>query len=168
MSKKVLNERDFSWPTNAEIRRELEQELRTMSREQGSKRIATLEQEAREMEYATKLARGVNAQNSPQCAASQRSQRERIAKAKQATKSVVKERVEAKAKAAKAKREAVSNDATRITIVNKAYVFGRDGSARQACWQACLRSKTVGEYLSAGGAKKYLPRWEQAGAIRLG
>jgi hypothetical protein len=32
----------------------------------------------------------------------------------------------------------------------------------------CKASKTVAEYVQKGGKAKYLPRWVQAGAIKLG
>lgn len=172
--RKVLTEKDFSWPTEAELRNGMEQELRRLSRTTGTRRIATIEQERRAKEKEamhpthypqTKLARGLDARNSPHSAAAMRAKRQ-AAKASVVTERKVRE---ATAKAErKAKREAVSTDSTRITIVNKAFVFGREGSTRNACWQTCLRSKTVGDYLGNGGAKKYLARWEAAGAIRLG
>lgn len=169
----VLTDTSFSFPPDRLYRAELEQELRRLSRETGTKRIATLEHERREQEKEsmaihpsqypqTKLARGLDSQNSPHSVAAARAKREA------AKRDELKAR-EAKGKAErKAKREAVSTETTKITILNKAYVFGREGSTRNANWQTCLRSKTVGDYLANGGLKKYLPRWEQAGAIRLG
>lgn len=170
----VLTDTSFSFPPDRVYRAELEQDLRALSRATGTKRIATLEQERRdqlkEQDMAkhpthypqTKLARGLDSQNSPHSVAAARAKREA------AKRDELKAR-EAKGKAErKAKREAVSTETTRITILNKAFVFGREGSTRNACWQTCLKSKTVGDYLGNGGAKKYLPRWEAAGAIRLG
>lgn len=173
---RLLKDTDFGFLTDRQYRAELEQELRAMSAANGTKRISVLEQERRAEQRAqeeamtkthsdypqTKLARGLDSQNSPHSVAAARAKREAFAR-DQRKEREVKAKVERKQK-----REAVSSDATKITILNKAYVFGREGSTRNACWQTCLGSKTVGDYLANGGAKKYLPRWEAAKAIRLG
>lgn len=66
-----------------------------------------------------------------------------------------------------AKAAPKSDDNRRITIVDKKFTFGGDGTARRASWDAAKASKTVAEYAKAGGKLKYLPRWVSAGAIKL-
>lgn len=170
----VLTDTSFSFPPDRVYRAELEQDLRRLSRETGTKRIATIEHERREQEKEsmaklhpthypqTKLARGLDVHNSPHSVAAARAKREAAKRDER------KAREQASKAERKQKREAVSTDSTKITILNKDFVFGREGSTRNACWQTCLRSKTVGDYLGNGGAKKYLTRWEAAKAIRLG
>lgn len=72
-------------------------------------------------------------------------------------------------KAERAEKAAPKGDDTRaIKILKKDFAFGREGSARRASWDACLKSGNVAAYAKAGGALKYLPRWASAGAIKLG
>ena len=67
-----------------------------------------------------------------------------------------------------AKAAPKADDNRKITIVDKKFSYGKEGSARNASWLACKGSKTVAEYAAKGGALKYLPRWVSAGAIKLG
>lgn len=69
-------------------------------------------------------------------------------------------------KAARATPKA--DDNRKITVVDKAFGYGKPGSARNASWLACAKAKSVAEYAAKGGALKYLPRWVAAGAIKLG
>lgn len=72
-------------------------------------------------------------------------------------------RKEAKAATAAPK----ADDKRSITIVKKDFAFGREGTARRASWDICLKAKTAADYIAKGGAAKYLPRWVAAGAIKL-
>lgn len=76
---------------------------------------------------------------------------------------------EADRKAArKANAAPKADDNRKITVLDKNYTFGREGSARNASWVACTKAKTVADYAKAGGALKYLPRWVAAKAIKIG
>lgn len=77
-------------------------------------------------------------------------------------------KAEAKPKAAPKAKEAKAEADRKITILDKKYVYGGEGSLRRASWDACKASKTTAEYKAKGGAAKYLSRFEAAGAIKLG
>lgn len=163
---KVLRESDFNWPTEAELRRSNEEALRKVARETGAKRIVELEHEARMASLVhgqPAMARGVSNRDAPHSRAALRK-----ARAAEATTAPAKERA-VKRKAERASRAAPKADDTRkITVLNKAFTFGAEGTARNMSWLACKSSKTVAEYAAKGGALKYLPRWAAAGAIKLG
>ena len=168
----VLTERHFDWPTDAEITRELRTDMARLAQQYGTKSIrqmdAELAQEKQMQEEAkiTRMARGLSLRDAPHSAAAARAKREAARAATPAAQR--KERI-AKQKAERAERKKVLDLGTAaITILKKDFAFGKEGSGRNRAWQACLKSKTVGEYLKNGGAKKYLTRWEAAGAIKLG
>ena len=73
-----------------------------------------------------------------------------------------------KAKAKTTKAAPKADDTRKITVLDKDFQFGREGTARNKAWLACIKAKTVSDYAKAGGALKYLPRWVAAGAITLG
>lgn len=57
-----------------------------------------------------------------------------------------------------------------ITILDKKFVFGGEGTKRRASWDALATQKgrkTVTAYKANGGATKYLARWAKAGAIQI-
>lgn len=71
---------------------------------------------------------------------------------------------------AKAPAKATPASKTPVTIVDKAFVFGAPGTVRRTSWDALAKQKgvkTVEAYKAAGGATKYLARWEKAGAIKI-
>lgn len=70
------------------------------------------------------------------------------------------------AKAAKAPAESKS-DTRKITVLKKENPY-REGSARAASFEALKGAKTVDEYKAAGGAVKYISRWDSEGIIKLG
>lgn len=71
----------------------------------------------------------------------------------------------AKPKADKAPAETKA-DARKITVLKKDNPY-REGSARAASFDALKGAKTVDEYKAAGGAVKYISRWEAEGIIKL-
>lgn len=183
--KKVLKEEDFAMPTNAELTKANEADLRALAKQTGAPRINVLMQAKKE---ADGLAQGVNGQNSPHSAKSVKDARNKTKAAEKAAEE--KSTVKGKAKAAtsnkadakaerseravtkKAEREAKAtpkaDDTREITLVDKDFNFGREGTSRNLSWLACKKSETVADYIAAGGAGKYLPRWVSAGAIKLG
>jgi hypothetical protein len=111
------------------------------------------------------LARGIGGRDAPHSAkavADGKAQEKEAAKAKPA---VAKKEARKAERAAKAAPKA--DDNRKITVVDKKFTYGREGTARRASWDACTKSKTVADYAAAGGALKYLPRWTAAGAIKL-
>ena len=121
------------------------------------------------------LARGLDGRSAPHSAKAIADQngkagpaklRKDEAKAKLASAKEAKKAERTAAKAAKAAPKA--DDNRKITVVDKKFTYGREGTARRASWGACKASKTVADYAKAGGALKYLPRWVAAGAIKLG
>lgn len=164
-ARKVLTEKHFPFPTEKELTAKNEREIREIAAQTGAKRMAQIAQEQR----STGLARGVTGQNSPHSAKSIADARARASASNKADKAGAKHSAAVAAKAARASKAAPkADDARKITIVDKAFVFGREGSARNAAWLTCTKSKTVAAYAAAGGALKYLPRWVAAGAIKLG
>lgn len=71
-----------------------------------------------------------------------------------------------------AKAAPKADDNRRISIADKKFTFGADGTARRSSWDACVKTAkakgTAADYIKAGGKAKYLPRWVSAGAIKLG
>lgn len=135
--------------------------------------------EAAKKERTGKLAAGLDGRNSPHAAKSVADGRQRSTnKADAATQkpaakpATTKAPAKAKKEERKAAREASAapkaDDTRKITIVDKKFTYGKEGSARNASWLACTKAKTVADYAKAGGAVKYLPRWVAAGAIKLG
>jgi hypothetical protein len=73
------------------------------------------------------------------------------------------------AKADKPKKEpkaTAAADTRKITVVTKECPY-REGSKRAASWAALKGAKTVADYVAAGGAAKYVSRWEGEGHIKL-
>lgn len=147
--------------SQAEQKRQIEQDLRRISREEGCERAATIVQQG--------MARGLSTRDAPHSAKSMYDHRRHEKTSNKADARQARLEREANRKAARAKRAAPkADDERKITIVDKKFSFGREGSARNASWLACKKSKTVAEYADKGGALKYLPRWVSAGAIKLG
>jgi hypothetical protein len=133
--------------------------------------------EAAKAENTGKLAAGLDARSAPHSAASVRDARPKAAnKADAVTQKPAKPAMAKRAQEAKAERKAKAattaapkaDDARKITVVDKKFTYGKEGSSRNASWIACTKAKTVADYAKAGGAVKYLPRWVAAGAIKLG
>jgi hypothetical protein len=115
-----------------------------------------------------KLANGLNGRNAPHSSKAVQDNG-RAAKKPAEPKPAPKAQKTAERKAARAERAAPKADDNRkITIVDKKFTYGAEGTARRNCWDVCKASKTVAEYVQKGGKAKYLPRWVQAGAIKLG
>lgn len=119
------------------------------------------------------LAKGLDARNAPHSHKALGDDRARAKTAAKADAAQERGKQAAEKKAArKAERSAKAvpkaDDNRKITIVDKNFTFGREGTARNLSWLACKKAKTVAEYAKAGGALKYLPRWVSAGAIKLG
>lgn len=72
---------------------------------------------------------------------------------------------EALAKARAARAEA-GPDTRKITVLKKENPY-REGSNRAASFAALKGAKTVEDYKNAGGAVKYISRWESEGIISL-
>lgn len=168
--KKVLTEKDFPFPTDAEMRKEDEADIRKIAATTGAKRIATIEQEDRAAKRESAgLAKGVNTREHPHSAKALRDGRSAAKAANKPDKVAAKAEKAVARKAERAAKAAPKADDNRkITIVDKKFTFGRPESARNLSWIACTKSKTVAEYAANGGALKYLPRWVSAGAIKLG
>lgn len=115
------------------------------------------------------LARGVDSRNAPQSAKAVADQK-RSAKPAAAAAKAEKKAARKAERAAKAAPKA--DDARKITIVDRKFTFGGDGTARRQCWDACVATAkakgTVADYIARGGKAKYLPRWAASGAIKLG
>lgn len=120
------------------------------------------EQEAKTGAALPQLARGVDARTNPNSAKSVRDAHA-AAKATKPAKAAKAERKAARA----AKAAPKADDPRRIKVIDKKFTFGGEGTARRTSWDACRASKTVAEYLKAGGKAKYLPRWVASGAIQL-
>jgi hypothetical protein len=170
LSEKDIAARDGLGKTSKELRTQHEQELRKEVRESGAPRAAAAIAAAKQ--EAAGLAKGVDGRSAPHSAKSMQDGR---AKAKASNKADAKganakATVDKKA-ARKAERAAKSapkaDDNRKITILNKKFEFGREGTARRLSWDTCMKSKTVADYAAAGGKLKYLPRWATAGAIKL-
>ncbi len=174
-AKKVLAEKDVlvggkPMPTEKELKAQAEKELREEAKASGAPRIAAVEATKREKAGLAKGLDGRNAPHSAKCVADDRAKSRANNKADKAAE---KAKAKAEKKAArvaerKAKAAPKADDTRKITIVDKKFTFGREGTARNMSWIACTKSKTVSAYAKAGGALKYLPRWEAAGAIKLG
>lgn len=118
-----------------------------------------------------KLANGLDGRSAPHCS---KSVGDKAAKGTNKADKVMARKATETAKKAERKTERAAkappkaDDNRKIVVVDKKFSYGREGSARNAAWQACTASKTVAEYAAKGGALKYLPRWAAAGAIKLG
>lgn len=66
----------------------------------------------------------------------------------------------------KAAKEPKAPDTRKITVQTKECPY-REGSKRAASWAALKGAKTVADYVAAGGAIKYISRWEGEGHIKL-
>ena len=162
--KKVLTAKDIApnAKSDKQIRKELEREIAREAAETGTPRVNA--------KTPSGMARGVNGQNSPQSSKALSDERAKAKASNKADKaqSSAKVRTEAKKVARAAKAAPKADDDRQITILQKDFTFGREGSARNASWVACTKSKTVADYAAKGGALKYLPRWVAAGAVKLG
>lgn len=119
------------------------------------------------------LARGVESRKAPHSAKALSDANGAARGANKADKAALVAKAKAtKAAARKAERTAKASpkadDTRKITVLDKKFTYGREGTARRAAWDACAKAKTVADYAAAGGALKYLPRWTAAGAIKLG
>lgn len=127
-----------------------------------AKRIADRDIETGKLAAPGKLAKGLDVHNAPHSTKAMADSRGRTA-------------VPAKAKAApKPKTPKVrpnaapkADDPRKIVHLRNDYVFGAEGTARRASWDACVKAKSVADYVSAGGKVKYLPRWVAAKVIKL-
>ena len=124
-------------------------------------------QRAGQEKQPAKLARGVEGKFTEHSRKAAADGRKAAAPAK-ATKADKK----AERKAARAAKAAPKADDTRrITIADKKFSFGGEGTARRTCWDvavAVAKAKgTVADYIGKGGKAKYLPRWVSAGGIKL-
>lgn len=157
--KKVLTVQDLGGKDPKVEKAELENELRKISRETGAPRLA-------------ELARGIKGGQAPQSAKALQQARDKVAASTKADKAAESAKAKATKPAPTRKTDAVAapkgDDKRTITIVQKDFVFGRTGSARNDSWLACVKAKTVADYAVKGGKLKYLPRWVAAGAIKLG
>jgi hypothetical protein len=92
------------------------------------------------------------------------------AKAARKAKAPAKAKTTAKAPAkTKAAPKALGRQGT-VTIKDKAFVYGAEGSERRKSWDALTNlkgTKTLAAYKAAGGKTKYLNRWVAAGAIAI-
>lgn len=166
----VLTEADFDWPTNEQYRQEIRNDLARIARETGAKSIHTMlaeDAEERRMEELklTPMARGLSNRDAPHSAKAVKDKRIAYKAATPGAKAKARQREAKEQRAEKAKVLALGT--AKITIVDKDFTFGKEGTARNRAWLACKKSKTVGEYLKNGGVKKYLARWEKAGAIKV-
>ncbi len=76
-------------------------------------------------------------------------------------------KVEARKEQRQAKTAPKGDDTRAIKVLDKKFTYGREGSSRRACWSLAAKGGAVADYIKAGGAAKYLPRWVAAGAIKL-
>lgn len=148
--------------------------LRELAKVGGS--MAAVRQWILEKNAGAKLANGLTGRNAPNCGAALQDAKAKLAKGK-ATPQVPALKGMAplgiKPKAAKADKPAkapkvTADDTRKLVIVDKKFTFGGEGTSRRAAWNATTKAKTVADYIAAGGARKYLARWEKAGAIKLG
>lgn len=113
-----------------------------------------------------KLAAGLDGRSAPHSSKAVADARVKDKPAAKAATAPAKKQAKAAAKAEKAAPKA--DDNRKITLLDKKFTYGKDGTSRRSAWGACAKSKTVADYAAAGGALKYLPRWVAAGAIKLG
>jgi hypothetical protein len=130
--------------------------------------LAMQRREAEAAKHPAVMARGTDSRTAPHSAKAVADGRRAKAAAKpeKATKKAAR-------KAARADKAAPKADDTRrISIVDRKFSYGGEGTARRACWDAAVKvAKAKGNvqaYIAAGGKAKYLPRWVSAGAIKLG
>lgn len=175
----VLTEEDMlpkGGETQAAQKKRVARELAMEAQRDGTRRAAEVERSAAirkgEIEPTKEregMARGLSNRDAPHSAKSLYDHRRTEKASGKADARQARLAKEVQAKAARAARAAPKADDTRkITILDKNYTFGREGSARNASWAACTKAKTVADYAKAGGALKYLPRWVAAKAIKLG
>lgn len=157
----------LSYPRNRETA-----ELRKVAVVGGSLKAVSAAIKAMPPKEAT-LAKGIDSRNAPHSvkAHADNKRAARGAKAEAPAKAPKADKATAKAerKAARAAKAAPkSDDSRKITIVDKKFTFGGEGTTRRASWDAVKSGSTVADYVKAGGKAKYLPRWVSAGAIKLG
>lgn len=69
-----------------------------------------------------------------------------------------------------AEKTAETVTVTKVTIKDKDFTFGGEGTKRRESWEALIGqrgTRTLEKYLERGGKRKYIKRWEKAGAIAL-
>ena len=164
-TKKVLTEQDIVGPkgeTQAAMKKRLGKELAQESKAEGTIRASQIGKDV-------VLANGVSGRGNPHSAKAVQDQKAKAKAVGKADKVAAKGKVAADKKEARAAKAAPKADDNRkIAIVDKKFVYGREGTARRAAWDACVSARTVADYAKKGGALKYLPRWTAAGAIKLG
>lgn len=158
--------------TDKQLQAETEADLRKIARETGAKRVAEIEREkAAKAKPVGHLAKGLDAQNSPHSVKAIADARRKapLERLKHHVTGAIargeKKAVRAVERAAKAAPKA--DDTRRIKVLDRKFTYGKEGTARRASWDACMKAQTVADYAKAGGALKYLPRWVAAGAIKL-
>jgi len=150
----------------------IKRELADIGKETGAKSVAELEA-AKAKKHPTQaatpgLARGLKSTDAPHSQKAVKDAKSAASPAKATTKTDKAQATKAAKVTARAERAAPkAGDTRKITIVDKKFTFGREGSARHDSWTACTTSKTVTEYLAKGGKAKYLPRWVAAKVITL-
>lgn len=120
---------------------------------------------------SAKLANGVDSRSAPHSAKAVADNKaagsNKADKKVAATKAKTDAKAERKAKRAE-KAAPKADDNRKVTIVDKKFTYGREGSSRRSAWDALKSGMTVAAYIAAGGKAKYLPRWVAANAIKLG
>lgn len=147
--------------TDAERKQTMEAELRTEAKASGAPRVAA------QNKPVGHLARGLDSRNAPHSAKAVADNKAKEKPATKAEKAKPAPRADKKAATA-AKAAPKSDDARKITVLDKKFTYGKEGTTRRSSWDACTKAKTVADYAAAGGALKYLPRWAASGAIKLG
>jgi hypothetical protein len=134
--------------------------------------LKLLEGEAAAAKHPAVLAKGVEGkftEHSRKAHQDAKAKKSAPAKAAKASKADAKAARKAE-RAAKAAPKA--DDSRKLTVVDKKFTFGAEGTARRASWDAAVKTAkakgTAADYIKAGGKAKYLPRWVSAGAIKLG
>jgi hypothetical protein len=168
--------------TKHEEAAEMEAEVRAVAALTGAPRIGHLEAAKAKPLAKEKpvghLARGLDGHNAPhstKAMADNRRDAKKVPGMAEA-KEHLSGKVAKPAKAPKADRAAPkADDARNITVVDKQFTFGAEGTERRRSWDACVATakrgagtNTVAAYAAAGGKLKYLGRWAAAGKIKLG
>lgn len=137
--------------------------------------LAMQRREAEAAKHPAVMARGTDSRTAPHSAKAVADGRKAKAGAPAADRAQKKADKEAAKTAKKAERKAKAapkaDDTRKLTIADKKFTFGGEGTARRACWDAAVKvakaKGTAADYIAAGGKAKYLPRWVSAGAIKL-
>lgn len=154
---------------------QMEKELREESVKSGAPRIGHLDQA--KQKPIGHLARGLDGRNAPhssKAVGDNRAAAKKLPGLEEAKAHLTNAPKPAAApktdKAAKRAERAApkAGDDRKITVLDKAFTFGAEGTERRQSWDKCAKAKTVADYLAAGGKAKYLPRWAGSGVIKLG